>query len=371
MPRYLVPNSTQIPDVILDDWMAVLSGAELKVLLYVARRTYGFGKDADNISLNQIAAGMFRRDGTPLNRGTGLSRSGVKVACNSLIEKGLLIRTARTAEGGREPEESTYRLNLYAPLPGDEPPQSPPEGVEEVGQKLAYLGQIMAYPGRPKTGRGVGQKLALQETHIQETQASSSEPDPEPAWDADAALVQRLVGEGVGLSVAVRLAREKPEVCRRCLEYLPFAQPKTTKGAWLANAIRDEYGPPKKYLDAQAEAERTLRGRGSAQGQGLGRQIARSCDRLDPRVRETYAHLEREQGGPFLAFTTYLAGERAKAERFASSLTEQGRQKYLASFEDPERRLELFGQWLKMNPVPVVSAGDASRRPRETGLPAG
>ena len=31
---------------------------------------------------------------------------------------------------------------------------------------------------------------------------------------------------------------------RACLAYLPHAQVKTSKGAWLANAIRDEYGPP-------------------------------------------------------------------------------------------------------------------------------
>jgi len=77
MARTLVPNSTQIPDVILDRWMAVLSGAEFKVLLYIARRTYGFGKDSDDISLNQLARGIRRRDGTSLDGGTGLSRSGL------------------------------------------------------------------------------------------------------------------------------------------------------------------------------------------------------------------------------------------------------------------------------------------------------
>src|SRR5262249_38776183 len=83
MARALSPNSTQVPDIILDQWMAMLTGAEFKVLLYIARRTYGFGKEADNISLNQLASGIRRRDGTILDRGTGLSRSGVKGACNS------------------------------------------------------------------------------------------------------------------------------------------------------------------------------------------------------------------------------------------------------------------------------------------------
>src|SRR5215472_6530931 len=151
--RKLIPNSTQIPDLILDQWMCELSGAEFKVLMYIARRTYGFGRDSDDISINQICRGICRRDGTQLDRGTGLSRSGVKEACNSLIRRGILVRSANVAHDGREPEESTYRLNLYAPLP------------EEVGQKKAYIGQKVAgvgrraQGGRPETGRGVGQKL--------------------------------------------------------------------------------------------------------------------------------------------------------------------------------------------------------------------
>ena len=44
MARTLIPNSTQIPDVILDRWLARLNGAEFKVVMYIARRTYGFGK---------------------------------------------------------------------------------------------------------------------------------------------------------------------------------------------------------------------------------------------------------------------------------------------------------------------------------------
>ena len=57
---------------------------------------------------------------------------------------------------------------------------------------------------------------------------------------ADVALADELVGNGVGRGVARRLARDKPEACRRCLDYLPYAQFRTTPGAWLSHAIRDE-----------------------------------------------------------------------------------------------------------------------------------
>ena len=110
MARALIPNSTQIPDVILDHWMAALSGAEFKVLMYVARRTYGFGKDCDHISLNQMAAASAAGTGR-LDRGTGLSRSGVKAACNGLIDRGILVRgnnrPKRAGSARRAPTDST------------------------------------------------------------------------------------------------------------------------------------------------------------------------------------------------------------------------------------------------------------------------
>jgi hypothetical protein len=71
-----------------------------------------------------------------------------------------------------------------------------------------------------------------------ETTAATCGPvvDPQPS-DAAAVLVEELVSHGVGRTAAERYAQEKPATCRRCLEYLPYAKFKTTKGAWLANAI--------------------------------------------------------------------------------------------------------------------------------------
>jgi hypothetical protein len=90
MTRALIPNSTQIPDLILDFWLSELSGAELKVVFYIARRTFGFGKQSDNISLTQLCSGITKRDGTILDTGTGLSRSSVARAVKTLEEQGII-----------------------------------------------------------------------------------------------------------------------------------------------------------------------------------------------------------------------------------------------------------------------------------------
>ncbi len=38
------PTTTPVPDEIFDEWLAVLGHAELRVLLYIVRRTFGFDK---------------------------------------------------------------------------------------------------------------------------------------------------------------------------------------------------------------------------------------------------------------------------------------------------------------------------------------
>ena len=68
------PRYTQVPDEVFDEFMPHLSGAELKVLLYIIRRTFGFKKESDNISLQQLLHGITTAEGTVLDRGTGLSK---------------------------------------------------------------------------------------------------------------------------------------------------------------------------------------------------------------------------------------------------------------------------------------------------------
>ena len=65
---FSAPRYTQVPDQLFDELLSVLTGAELKVLLYICRRTFGFKKDSDNISINQMLNGIRRKDGT--NRST-------------------------------------------------------------------------------------------------------------------------------------------------------------------------------------------------------------------------------------------------------------------------------------------------------------
>jgi Bacteriophage replication protein O len=140
---FLSPRYTQVPDELFDELMAYLSGAELKVLLYIIRRTFGFKKDSDHISLRQICSGIKTREGEVLDKGTGLSLSTVQIALKGLLEKNCVITERnRSKEKGDEP--TTYSLNM---LPYTENRQG----------------------GIPKIGKGGYRKSVTQETDKQQT----------------------------------------------------------------------------------------------------------------------------------------------------------------------------------------------------------
>jgi hypothetical protein len=110
------PYTTPVPDNFFDDVLPDLSGAEVKVLLYIFRRTFGWKKDSDNISLSQLVSGITRRDGTVLDRGTGLSKPSVSRTLQQLVAKGMLRKVRRqSAENGDEP-------TTYEPVLADETP---------------------------------------------------------------------------------------------------------------------------------------------------------------------------------------------------------------------------------------------------------
>jgi DNA-binding transcriptional ArsR family regulator len=104
-------NGTIVPDDIFDILLPVCTGAEFKVLAYVVRRTFGFKKDSDTISLKQMVEGITTREGKVLDRGTGLSKSTVAVAIKGLVEKGMIeVQRNSSKEKGDEP--TTYRLRF-------------------------------------------------------------------------------------------------------------------------------------------------------------------------------------------------------------------------------------------------------------------
>lgn len=146
------PNYTPVPDDFFDVLLAELTDVEVRVLLYIIRRTYGFKKAADDISLSQIVRGIVTRDGRRLDHGAGVSKAGAVLGVKRLEARGILL-VQRNASPERGHEATTYRLRKAgAPLATAQPRLDHP-----VDKGSALASQGLVYP--PDT-----QETAVQET---------------------------------------------------------------------------------------------------------------------------------------------------------------------------------------------------------------
>lgn len=117
---FAAPGSTQVPDIFFDKIMAHLQEVELRVLLYFFRRTFGFKKASDNVSIGQMVNGIRTREGKILDYGCGLSKSGVTKGLRGLLDKNLVVATRRSdAQRGNLP--TNYALNMKGVQTNDEP----------------------------------------------------------------------------------------------------------------------------------------------------------------------------------------------------------------------------------------------------------
>jgi hypothetical protein len=128
------------------------------------------------------------------------------------------------------------------------------EELEEVG----FLEPMTAGDRYSKAGRGAWNiRLVRKLTPPAEAKPAEVEPEPEPTG-----LEHELVGRGVTPSVAADLVRDFPEDrIRRQIEVLDWlreTKPKRVKdlGAYLVEAIREDYAAPAGF---EAEAERAAR----------------------------------------------------------------------------------------------------------------
>jgi phage replication O-like protein O len=133
-PGFQFPNTTQIPNEVFDTLMSRLSGGELKVLLYICRRTFGFRKDSDSISLTQIAHGITTKAGRVLDQGTGLSKRQVQRALR-VLETHKVILVERKVDATGLHEVNTYRLNVRGGDMLSPPVETPVSG--DVGTPMS------------------------------------------------------------------------------------------------------------------------------------------------------------------------------------------------------------------------------------------
>jgi hypothetical protein len=139
------PSYTQVPDELFDALMPTLADAELRVLFYIIRRTFGFKRDADAISLSQMVSGITTRDGRVLDHGTGLSKATVARGLKGLRDKGIII-AQRHSSAERGNEATSYRLHFKTEPPTLTPPLSHNQDTVHPAPRVSPARQAVSQP---------------------------------------------------------------------------------------------------------------------------------------------------------------------------------------------------------------------------------
>ncbi len=124
-------STTATPDWVFDDVAPELTEAPLKALLYIVRRTSGFRKGADAISLSQFQHGITTRDGRQLDKGAGVkNRTTLLRALDELEARGIIgHQDALHADGGH----ATTVYYLLGPGQGGSAFGAPPPRPRDRG----------------------------------------------------------------------------------------------------------------------------------------------------------------------------------------------------------------------------------------------
>ena len=234
------PTTTPVPDEIFDSMMYHLSGAELKVLLYICRRTFGFKKTSDNISISQMLHGIIKKSGEQLDLGVGMSKPTLLRALKSLSDNGVIIaEQRRSAEKGNE--ATNYRLRMLE---------------HPLGKKMSQGGyQNFTKPLVKELNPPLVKESYPQQTVLQQT------------GEQIVIVVEALTNFGVSKRVAQKLTDSYPE--EYLLQKLDLVQWMVTTGSslvgknpagYLRRAIEEDYLPPPQYQtpDQRQKDEETL-----------------------------------------------------------------------------------------------------------------
>lgn len=178
---YLAPNFTQIPNLLLEEHIKLMTEAEMRVALAIARKTFGWHKRQDRLSLSQLM------------EWTGMSRQGVINGIEAGITRGI-IRREQDGQGYLyELVIIDGQVNEIDQSKSTETSQrSRPELVNEVDQ----LGAETSQRSRPTKERNKRNKLKKGDQGGERARSSSPTPPEHVTPDTPAAPKKPLLPNG-------------------------------------------------------------------------------------------------------------------------------------------------------------------------------
>ena len=239
-PGFDVPrqNWFKMPNAWTDITAGITSLAELKVIEYVLKHTWGYREYgiAKLITTNEFMQGRRRKDGTRIDRGTGLSKPSVIAGLKAAVAHGFLEELVDDSDRGRI--KKSYSLKM---LPGltsdddtDEPVESPPpppdeapdeRGVKHLNADVKNLDIEVKHvdiKGKESLHRSEKDTLERQQQTDTTSNNSVNTGGANEAQETDV-VVATLLSKGISRSVARRLARTYPaDYLALKQEYLEF-----------------------------------------------------------------------------------------------------------------------------------------------------
>jgi phage replication O-like protein O len=145
-------NYTEIPNVVFDYWMNHLTHAEFKVLCAICRKTFGWHKFQDYISIKQMVAL------------TGVSKRSVQESILILQKHGLIeIVRSKTLDGDDAP--NLYRIMVNEANIESSAAIAPPHAESDINKG----------GGRAASALGVGQPVHPQKKDLQKKEQQQQE----------------------------------------------------------------------------------------------------------------------------------------------------------------------------------------------------
>lgn len=156
-------NTTPVPDVLFDKLLPYLNEAQLKVMLYIIRRTLGFKKTADAISLMQFRYGITKKDGDQLDEGCGLKNFTSITKALRALEEMHCIESIKTQTASKDAATTVYRICFKGTTANVVPTTQSVVGVLQ-----------QTYDGTTANVVGVLREKEPQETVIQQTDSQET-----------------------------------------------------------------------------------------------------------------------------------------------------------------------------------------------------
>jgi hypothetical protein len=139
-------NWSRLPHTFIDHLHLMTSEAEIKVVLYTLRHTWGYGDEEKKITIDEFARGRKRKDGSRIDQGCGMADNSIKKGIAQAIQHGFIVYREEGADPARIKryyqlksggQKLTPRGSEVDPHPSDSDPRTEKETslIETPGEK--------------------------------------------------------------------------------------------------------------------------------------------------------------------------------------------------------------------------------------------